>query len=336
MRIAADRGSEVTTGQSPGSSPSARDLQAWQDLLAAASGGGGGGETTRAPLPEGQGGETTPAPLPEGQASEIKSAPAGGTPPTPPSPVAADEAAMQMADLSAAAYNDSGAPPGWHRLSDADIKAMNIDPSQFHPTGLHFGASLFRGDDGRVVLAFRGTDPKNLQDWQNNIQQGFGQKSEYYTRAIQLAQSVSTATHGDFEITGHSLGGGMAAAAGVVTGAKTTTFNAPGVTSQTLDRYHKTPGDATRQLADGRNLVDSYVVKGEIVNTSLGPVGQGAVGVRHELDDPHPVPTWKRAVEEVLLGPGAVGTDMLLHSIDIHNQYQDALKNKIRGEGGTV
>ncbi|MEM6455392.1 MAG: hypothetical protein AAF772_09890, partial [Acidobacteriota bacterium] len=82
----------------------------------------------------------------------------------------------------------------------------------------------------------------------------------------------------DLTITGHSLGGGLAAAAGTVVGVETTTFNAAGVHSNTLE-----PFGLTRDDADG--LVESFSVDGEILNgaqDSLLPMPT-AVGARFEL-----------------------------------------------------
>ena len=103
-----------------------------------------------------------------------------------------------------------------------------------------------------------------------------GAKSDYYNRAINLARKVDDAMDHHFKITDYWLGGGMAAAARIVTGAKTTTFNAAGVHSNTLAPFHRSRADADARMIDGRPLVNSYVVTGEALN-SLHSLDAGQV-----------------------------------------------------------
>lgn len=62
-----------------------------------------------------------------------------------------------------------------------------------------------------------------------------------------------------FEVVGHSKAGGQAAAASIVTGAKTYTFNAAGVHPRTISRVSEnTLSDAQKKGPDGKPLVDAF------------------------------------------------------------------------------
>ncbi len=108
-------------------------------------------------------------------------------------------------------------------------------------------------------------------------------RSDYYDRSTALANKVDTATDGNVSFTGHSLGGGMASAAGVATGKPTTTFNAAGLSQQTagypaspapVDAYY-VPGDALSGLQDNRQAVLSGAAGGA---AAASPVVGGALG----------------------------------------------------------
>lgn len=175
--------------------------------------------------------------------------------------------AVEMARLSKAAYDDSGAPAGWKRLND-NVESMPASlrglPWTDPQTG--FRAAVFEseapGPDGKkqTVLAFRGT--AEGQDWTKaNLPQGAGLGSSYHTNAIRIAQGMSDVYGDKMKVTGHSLGGGLAATAASVAGAKADTFNAAGVHQNTLAQV----GQSTRD-ADG--LVENYRVQGELLTAA--------------------------------------------------------------------
>jgi hypothetical protein len=258
-------------------------------------------------------------------------------------------------ELAAADFDKTDAPWGWTRLSDAQIRdELKLDPTDFHPAGSDFRAALFRSVDGQLVLSFKGTDPKSADDWKNDLIQSFGYKSDYYSRAIQIASDVSRKTHGHFEIVGHSLGGGLAAAAAIVTGAHATTFNAAGVNEATVNHFHKSLDDATKTIAGGEHLVDDFEVKGQILDElqrhplrviatvevvspplaaflaaqeATGHQPRPAAGVSHYLDDPHPIGIVRNVLEFAV--PTLKATDWLLHSGELHltGAVRDALQH---------
>ncbi|WP_312820554.1 PAAR-like protein [Kaistella carnis] len=129
----------------------------------------------------------------------------------------------------------------YNRLEEKDMRALGFDPTDFHPRKADgsidegFYAQLYE-KDGKYVLAFRGTQegPDIVEDGV----QGIGISSSQYDQAAKLAQKVkdNQYTGNNTVITGHSLGGGLAAIAGGVTGYPTYTYNAAGVHDKTLKR----------------------------------------------------------------------------------------------------
>lgn len=165
--------------------------------------------------------------------------------------------------------NDPPPPAGWTRKG-RDPEAMRTllqDPTMtdqqvsdmFEPEGTTYRAMLYENDDtGELVLSYRGT--QTGKDWLENGRQGLGMQSDHYRRAKELGEQIDLAADmngQDMSITGHSLGGGMASAASVVTGRKAVTFNAAGVHPNTVADY---------DLAAARENITSYVVDGEALN----------------------------------------------------------------------
>jgi len=89
-----------------------------------------------------------------------------------------------------------------------------------------FAASLFQARDGTFYLTFRGTD--GWDDMGSNTRQALGFSASQYQQAIDLARQVRRFLPPEARLilTGHSLGGGLAAAASYGTGLNAITFNA--------------------------------------------------------------------------------------------------------------
>ena len=174
--------------------------------------------------------------------------------------------AANKALMAADVYDDPAktgqVAPGWTRVSDDELKALNLSPDDFHPNpnDSQFRAALYKSDDEppKYTLAFKGTTMTSESDWKNNIRQGLGLESDYYERAQQLALKVNSQV-GDFDVTGHSLGGGLAsAAAAVVPGTKGITFNAAGLNPETVP---------SPDMGALRTNLTNYHVDGEILTT---------------------------------------------------------------------
>lgn len=180
-------------------------------------------------------------------------------PPSPRPPLAELLHAREMAALANDVYKDHGAPPGFTRLSD---DPSNLPPrlrGRFHDPASGFDGALYRTPEGGLVLAYRGTEPNKVNDWTTDLKQAAGLQSDQYDEAVDLAHRVQASYPGEkIEITGHSLGGGLAQVASSATGYRATTFNAAGINDATFARYNALPSDVKSQ---------NYTVQGEALTT---------------------------------------------------------------------
>lgn len=115
----------------------------------------------------------------------------------------------------------------YRELRSDELQRLGITPAMLRDDRTGFAASVYRGEDGRTVLAFRGSDGIDRTDYGGtNIPNGLGLPSAQGGQAIALAQRLSAAVGADnLTLTGHSLGGHLAAAGAVATGARAVTFN---------------------------------------------------------------------------------------------------------------
>lgn len=202
--------------------------------------------------------------------------------------------AREMSGLAADVYksaNHEGAPPaGWTRASSdpAALRAAGVNLSDqeireaLQPRYSGFRAEIYLpdkavfGENAKPVVVYKGStgpivDPSapsgrresGAEDFLNNGQQGIGMRSDYYDRAMGLATLLNDRVGNNFEIAGHSLGGGMASAASAVTGARATTFNAAGLHPDTPARFAKENGLPT---FNPQNTVRTYQTGGEVLN----------------------------------------------------------------------
>ncbi len=184
-------------------------------------------------------------------------------------------------DLARNVYNAEGAPVGWTR-----VRNFPDDDSGF------FAALYKRDKGGLFVLAFRGTE--DGKDALTDVLQGVGllttrpESTQYETaiRVAKIAQYLAQSRGGRLRLTGHSLGGGLATAAALVTDQHAVVFNPAGVHKKTLER-HETSFDRAGEL------ITNYIVGGEILNTMqdftpfLRHAMPSSVGRRIYLDRGH-------------------------------------------------
>ena len=93
--------------------------------------------------------------------------------------------------------------------------------------------SQFKLVEGKIVY-------KKSKEWtDDNMKQGLGMGSEQYEKSIDIAKRVNRNKPKDKQLTiaGHSLGGGLATAAGAATGSKTYAFCPAGVHPNTYKMY---------------------------------------------------------------------------------------------------
>lgn len=223
--------------------------------------------------------------------------------------------AREMGGLATDVYDSAehrGAPPvGWLRASEhpellRERYGMSLDDNRIRdmlqPDNSTFRAEIYipdpnvMGPDARPVLAFKGSNGpvvandngqtvvrrSETQDWVTNGRQGLGLETDYYNRAMSLASTLQFGGMRNFEITGHSLGGGLASAASAVTGAPTITFNAAGLHPDTAQRYVQQHGGAVHD--PGRSIT-AYQVAGEVLTDTQTGVQRMDVMRRQQLND---------------------------------------------------
>ncbi|WDS36364.1 XVIPCD domain-containing protein [Pseudoxanthomonas sp.] len=200
---------------------------------------------------------------------------------------------------------------GWQQMTPDQVREAGIDPDLLHSDKSGFSAGLYTDSQGHYVVAYVGTD--EAKDWLTNLGQGLGFKDAQYDQAIALAKQAKIAFGNEVVITGHSLGGGLAGAASIVSDIPAVTFNASGVHDNTLERQGLDAG-AAKQYADESGLVRRYAVDNEILTTlqedsiPLKWVMPDAVGHKIELPDPDPQSFWEKLV------PGSG----IAHGVDLH------------------
>ncbi|MEE7560917.1 DUF2974 domain-containing protein, partial [Xanthomonas sp. Kuri4-2] len=201
-------------------------------------------------------------------------------------------------------------PGHWARMDDAALRQAGIDPGLLHDAKSGFDAGLYRDPQGHVVVALCGTD--ETKDWKHNIGQGLGFDDAQYGSAIRLAKEARQAFGSEVVLSGHSLGGGLAAAAAMASNTPAITYNAAGVNSRTLEREGLDAAAAKAYAADG--LIRGYHVKNELLthlqedSLPLKWAMPNAAGHQIELPEPDPLSFGQRLI------PGK----MLMHRLDLH------------------
>src|SRR3546814_1384741 len=95
-----------------------------------------------------------------------------------------------------------------------------------------------------------------------------GFETGQYSDAIALAQRAEQVFgEGNVVVTGHSLGGGLASAAALATGASGVTFNAAGLSNETLESLGFNPNAVRDSVSDSGQL-RRYIVNGDPLNAA--------------------------------------------------------------------
>jgi chemotaxis protein histidine kinase CheA len=178
--------------------------------------------------------------------------------------VNADKMALMARDV----YGD-GPPiqiPGFHTPTPDELDSLGLSPSDFSLSSPDFKSQLYisNGQPPVYTLAFRGTD--NLSNVITDVQNALGIPSDAYKKAIDLAgmlQLAAQAKGAALQLTGHSLGGGLAqaAASNLLAGGKAVTgaiFNAAG---------YNPASTLPAAVADTEKALTNYHVLGEPVTT---------------------------------------------------------------------
>jgi hypothetical protein len=166
--------------------------------------------------------------------------------------LARNNEAVELAKLSEDTYRQYGKPPkndpplGWAAMTPKDVVAAGIDPKLLTDSQavIYQTPSDWPGGQ-KVVLAFRGTVPSEVEDLKTNFDQALGKETVQYEAAKALGTKVGEQFGTDVLVTGHSLGGGKAQAAGAFGGLRGIMFNAAGLN----------PGTVNNQLPPAENFV---------------------------------------------------------------------------------
>ncbi|HGE8457697.1 TPA: phospholipase [Serratia marcescens] len=182
-----------------------------------------------------------------------------------------------------------GVPEGWTDISNDEsaLNKLGLRSSMLYDKNLSpdFLARVYQPDSGifgkdmNPTVVFRGSRApefpegigsaakkallkgdlsgiKNANDWINNGSQAIGRGSEYYKRAVEIGGVI----RGNVDISGHSLGGGMASAASMTSGKAAWTFNAAGLNNGTVEKYGG-------EIIGSAKNIQAYRVEGELLTT---------------------------------------------------------------------
>jgi hypothetical protein len=228
-----------------------------------------------------------------------------------------------LALLSSAVYRDDdrqGELPGGWGLVKPENYPPNLVPDESHVKSRSdavlndpskFRACIYKHNSGeRYAVVFRGTKtmgPKKAgsfgafldsarNDAAVNIGQSLGLETTQYELAMKVAQRAKAHWGNKVIFAGHSLGGGLAAAASIKTGNTSVTFNPAGIHENTIDRASRFEDDARRDAQGG--MVRAVIVDGDgldrLQKTAFLrlPTSPGVeTHLRHERLEP----TWENA-----------------------------------------
>lgn len=168
-------------------------------------------------------------------------------------------------DLKAAGWTRLQPAAGEHpdHLVDANGNRINIDPAALEDPSTGFRAAIYQNPQGQYVVAYAGTNPSEMADIRADASQAFGLNTKQYNQAVSLAKKAEVAFgDGNVVFTGHSLGGGLASAAALATGASAVTFNSAGLSNETLRGLGFNPNAVRDQVADS-GQVRRYTVNSD-------------------------------------------------------------------------
>ena len=176
----------------------------------------------------------------------------------------ADMHAVELARLSDNSYaqfdpkagpKEKKPPEPWAVMTREEVLAAKLDPQLLEKSK----AVIYKLPpdfpyDPKTVVAFRGTT-SDAEDILTDHDQALGLETAQYKAARDLGQQLKDYLP-NAEVTGHSLGGGKAQAAGVAGGLKGSMFNAAGL-------HPKTAGMSPAKLATHAGQFQQYRAEGE-------------------------------------------------------------------------
>ncbi len=200
---------------------------------------------------------------------------------------------QDIARVVAALGRKQPLPPGWAHMSDAELRAIGIDPALLEsPNG--FSAGIFRHQgSGRIIVAFAGTDFSDLDGDVTEDLVGALTVSDQSRNVITLTEAIRSSELNRQLIVyaGHSLGGRLAAVAAAATGNPAVTYNAAGVSEPTMAYLAARAGISREELDEFViQSVRRYTTDDDILTwiqqstPGLHPLIPDAVGSQINLD----------------------------------------------------
>ena len=213
--------------------------------------------------------------------------------------------AVERARLSGHVYSTDQNPPapppeGWSMLTAAELAQVGVSPEMLLDPRTGLKAAVYQSsfeEPRKLVISFAGTE--DGPDCISDVRQGIGMKDKQYIQAMTLAKTVSERVGAaEMETTGHSLGGGLAAAGSVITGAKGYTFNAAGLHSHTVARP---PYNVSRQaMQDAGSNVQAYRSTSDPLNNTQNALGFLVPKALGEDRPVVPTPQWQHQWRELV------------------------------------
>lgn len=160
---------------------------------------------------------------------------------------------------SAMLYDKQEMPDFFARIYQPDAGVFGKD---MNPTLVFRGSRAPELNDGlantakKIILEKDTSGIKNINDWTNNFNQAVGVDSEYYKKSVEIGTAIKYSS--PIDISGHSLGGGMASAASLASGKHAWTFNSSGLNMGTVTKYGG-------QLVGSSENIQAYRVNGELL-----------------------------------------------------------------------
>ena len=172
------------------------------------------------------------------------------------------------ARLAADVYEDksiaANLPKGTHVASAAELARLDLDPSMLDSG--NFRARVYvtgSGTSTHYTVAFRGTRFSEAADWKTNAGQALGQQTEHYQKALAIGRALADHPELNISMTGHSMGGGLASAAAIAAGRDANTFNAAGLSENTIRTAQAiNAAGQTHHAAQ----VEAFYVRGEVLS----------------------------------------------------------------------
>ncbi len=175
-------------------------------------------------------------------------------------------------------WRQLSAPSRRHQLPE------ELKDATFEDANTGFRAMLYQSKGAEeIVVVYQGVSRTNIiRDSQTCLSQGLGFSAAAYQQAMQLAKAVVEGYGDKVFFTGHSMGGGLAAAASIVANRPAVTFNSAGVHPATLEEF-----GLDNATIDGRlKSIVNYYVPGEWLSTLQRPCFvKSAAGIHIPLPD---------------------------------------------------